>query len=332
VTFRWLRLRFGLGLMLAGGAGITFAGEPLVPGGDLAAFMRHAADAVCAPDTVAGDDLVRRLGGRLIEDRVYDFQGVPGRSVHRVALPTGDEVTVVRLFSGGRLRRLTIEYHQAVKTNGTRPVMALWLDHQCRVQEARRIDYDAVGIASNLAVLAPDLTTVQAREPLNPPVPEGRDPGGVTVALVDTGINYTLPAVASRLARDPEGRLLGYDFWDMDDRPFDVDPSRSPFFPLHHGTAVASIMAREAPPAGWCPTVSRGRPWRVWRTSSPMPIVRALSSSYCQWAATTAPTGRHSKKPPGLGRTCCSWSRPATTAATSMRHRSIRRRSGLTTF
>jgi hypothetical protein len=247
VRFHWPTLYFGLGLVLVGGAGMAVASEPLARESDLTAFMRHAADVTCASEVVAGDDLARRLGGRLIEDRVFDFQGVPGRSVHRLALAAGDEVAVVRLFPGGRLRRLTIEYHQAMKSNGTRPAMALLLDHQCRVQEARRIEYDDGGMASNLAVLAPDLTTVQARELLNPPIPGGRDPGGVAVALVDTGINYTLPAFATRLARDSEGRPLGYDFWDMDDRPFDVDPSRSPFFPLHHGTAVASIMAREAP-------------------------------------------------------------------------------------
>lgn len=247
VTFHWLTLRFGLGLMLAGGAGMAFAGEPPTPGSDLAAFMRHAADIACTPEALTGDHLARRLGGRLIEDRVFDFQGVPGRSVHRVALAAGGEVAVVRLFPGGRLRRLTIEYHQATESSGTRPAMALLLDHQCRVQEVRRIEYDGAGMASGLVVLAPDLTTTQARESLNPPVPVGRDPGGAAVALVDTGINYTLPAFAGRLARDPQGHSLGYDFWDMDDRPFDVDPSRSPFFPLHHGTAVGSIVTREAP-------------------------------------------------------------------------------------
>jgi len=247
VTFQFSMRRSGLGLMLAGGVGVAFAGEPPAPGNDLAAFMRHAADVACAPEALTGDHLARRLGGRLIEDRVFDFQGTPGRSVQRTALAAGDEVAVVRLFPGGRLRRLTIEYHQATKSSGTRPAMTLLLDHQCRIQEARRIEYDAAGMAMSLAVLTPDLTTVQAHEPLNPPVPEGRDPGGVAVALVDTGINYMLSAFTDRLARDPYGRPLGYDFWDMDDRPFDVDPSRSPFFPLRHGTAVGSIVAREAP-------------------------------------------------------------------------------------
>jgi len=41
-----------------------------------------------------------------------------------------------------------------------------------------------------------------------PPLPPGRDPGGVAIALVTTGIDYTVPEVAQRLARDGEGELI----------------------------------------------------------------------------------------------------------------------------
>lgn len=40
---------------------------------------------------------------------------------------------------------------------------------------------------------------------------------------------------------------LGYDWWDMDPRPFDQNPSRSPFFPQRHGTQTASLLLEEAP-------------------------------------------------------------------------------------
>jgi subtilisin family serine protease len=70
---------------------------------------------------------------------------------------------------------------------------------------------------------------------------------------VDTGVNYLLDLVADRLARGPEGQALGFDYWDMDARPYDVDTARSAFFPLHHGTAVASILLREAPQARLIP-------------------------------------------------------------------------------
>jgi hypothetical protein len=54
-----------------------------------------------------------------------------------------------------------------------------------------------------------------------PPVPPGLDPGGVAVALIGTGIDYTLPEVARRLARDGEGELIGWDLEDKDRKPFD---------------------------------------------------------------------------------------------------------------
>lgn len=47
-----------------------------------------------------------------------------------------------------------------------------------------------------------------------PKVPAGVDPGGLGIALITHGIDYTKPAVAARLARDGEGVLIGYDFVD----------------------------------------------------------------------------------------------------------------------
>ena len=103
--------------------------------------------------------------------------------------------------------------------------------------------------AENSAVemLGPDLAPTGARELLNPAAPTGVDPVGVTVALVDSGVNYLLPTIAAGLARHGDGTLLGYDYWDMDDRPFDANPARSPFFPQRHGTRVASVILAEAP-------------------------------------------------------------------------------------
>jgi len=53
-----------------------------------------------------------------------------------------------------------------------------------------------------------------------PRLPPGRDPGGVAVALIGGGVDYTDPVLASRLARDGEGELIGWDFIDGDNRPF----------------------------------------------------------------------------------------------------------------
>lgn len=86
-----------------------------------------------------------------------------------------------------------------------------------------------------------------------PAVPAGRDPGGVAVAIIDTGVNYTLNEIATRLARDASGKLIGYDFHDDDDYPFDVVPGKKPDAGRHHGTRVAGIFLREAPKARLAP-------------------------------------------------------------------------------
>src|SRR4029078_9951193 len=56
-----------------------------------------------------------------------------------------------------------------------------------------------------------------------PPLPPGRDPGGVAIALLTTGIDYTLPTIAGYLARDGEGEVIGFDPVDNDNRPFGGD-------------------------------------------------------------------------------------------------------------
>ncbi|MGQ0455496.1 MAG: hypothetical protein ACT4OU_00395 [Hyphomicrobium sp.] len=56
----------------------------------------------------------------------------------------------------------------------------------------------------------------------DPPVPPGLDPGGLAVAIVGRGLDYTQPHVAQRLARDGEGEIIGYDLIDADRRPFAV--------------------------------------------------------------------------------------------------------------
>jgi subtilisin family serine protease len=151
-------------------------------------------------------------------------------------------VTATR--AAGSLRRVTYAVHDLT---AERPIMILLAGGDCAPLHARAIRYDDDGTALELVLYAADLATGQAVEPLNPPIPEGTDPGGVTVAHIDSGVNYRLPQIAARLARDGDGRMLGRDLWDDDGRPFDGDTGRSPFFPIRHGTPVASLLVKEAP-------------------------------------------------------------------------------------
>jgi hypothetical protein len=76
----------------------------------------------------------------------------------------------------------------------------------------------------------------------NPAVPAGIDPGGVPIAIVMTGIDYTDPQIAARLARDGEGELIGWDFVDRDRRPFANSASQTPPNQGGDGTTLAKAL------------------------------------------------------------------------------------------
>ena len=120
----------------------------------------------------------------------------------------------------------------------------------CRILQARKAIYDEDEKLVLLQTLAPDLITVRTEDPVNPPVPPSNsssDTKPPLLGIVDTGVNYLLPEFQAHIARTTEGRLLGYDFWDMDEQPFDSDPRQNPYYPFHHGTTVFSVLAAEAP-------------------------------------------------------------------------------------
>ncbi len=138
------------------------------------------------------------------------------------------------------------------------PLVLVALDSNCVLQVARQINYSEHGQATSIVALDQDLAPQGEPDWLNPPlvpvVPEAvkplKHPGDATplrVGMVDSGVNYLLPEINRRLARDDDKRLIGYDFWDMDDLPYDANPVNSGFFVQRHGTRTASILLREAP-------------------------------------------------------------------------------------
>jgi len=60
-----------------------------------------------------------------------------------------------------------------------------------------------------------------------PPVAPGEPAAGPTVVMLTTGIDYTKPSVARKLARDGEGDLVGWDAVDRDRRPYGTDREQS---------------------------------------------------------------------------------------------------------
>jgi subtilisin family serine protease len=87
---------------------------------------------------------------------------------------------------------------------------------------------------------------------------------GVRVAVLDTGIDASHPALAARLARAGDGNILGRDFVDDDGDASEVGSRADAGF--GHGTHVAGLVALAAPAARLMPVrvldaTGRGNTW-----------------------------------------------------------------------
>ncbi len=214
-------------------------------------------NAVCGEPFAEPGEMAARIpgAGPDVSEDALTMRGIDIGWKRRFVLRDGAEFRVERFAPQGQLRRLTVEYWSpASGTDNPVPRLAAIAGADCSVSHGRRLVYESdEKIPSYIIVLGDDLQSEVEREPLNPAVPEGDDPGGIPVAHVDSGVNYLLPGIAGRLARDESGTILGYDFWDMDRRPFDSHPAQSPFFPQRHGTRTAALLLREAPEARLVP-------------------------------------------------------------------------------
>jgi len=238
LPLRQCRSRLARGCLVVGLLAVAPAAQATIKPGEL---TRQAVSLACKATTQSAVVAMgRKLSGHL--DKRHLRMSVMG---WRHSFVVGDgRLTVERLAPRGGLRRVTVQYEE---TRALRPVLLAMADGDCTIRTARRIRYDRAGRPIWLEDLDRELRVAQRRLPLNPPIPAERDPGGVPVALIDTGVNYLLPQIARRLARDAEDQPLGYDYWDMDTRPFDAHPVRSAFFPGRHGTQTATLLLHEAP-------------------------------------------------------------------------------------
>jgi hypothetical protein len=97
-----------------------------------------------------------------------------------------------------------------------RPWLWVVADGECRTRVARRVEYDEAANAVAVQVLSETLEQVRSRQLLDAPVPVAAASPSVIVAMIDAGVNYTIAALSARLARDENGALIGFDYWDMD--------------------------------------------------------------------------------------------------------------------
>lgn len=95
----------------------------------------------------------------------------------------------------------------------------------------------ACAVAIALAGTAP--LAAQTAAPGKPPVPPGKDPGGIAIALVSSGVDYTQSDISKRLARDGEGELIGIDLVDGDHRPWAPFSATAPLPEGGNGTENA---------------------------------------------------------------------------------------------
>lgn len=187
------------------------------------------------------------------DENLIKTRGVVIGWQRRFTYTDGGQVRLRRVAPNGQAARYSAEFWEPLQ-GVVRPIMIVATNSECAIRMGRRLLYaDAASAAIELEHLDASLKPTGINELLNPAVPPGDKKDGITVALIDAGVNYLLPAITERLARTVDGEILGYDYWDLDHRPFDSNPARSAFFPQRHGTRTASLLAREAPLARLVP-------------------------------------------------------------------------------
>lgn len=117
--------------------------------------------------------------------------------------------------------------------------------HRWRRQSTSRRDFlascSAVPIA--LDTISPSLAQPVSKKPR---LVAGKDPGGVAVALLGAGIDYTQPMIAAQLARDGEGEAIAWDVIDNDAQPFEAPQPHWATPVLAGGTEMARLLLDEA--------------------------------------------------------------------------------------
>jgi len=191
-------------------------------------------------------------------DRVQVVHAFKGR--FDAIVQRGNARMIITLHQpGGEYQQTRLRNEAAQPSSVPVTTYLLQLAPNCRIDTGRWVETDEQGRNITLHYFTGDPPNINRSEFLNPPIPAGSDPGGVAVAHVDSGVNYTLPAITNRLARHTDGTIFGLDLTDHDNRPYDIDPASSLLLPRHHGTSVASLLLAEAPDARLVPIRHPGR-------------------------------------------------------------------------
>lgn len=243
-------------IVAVGAAGMATSASAAAAQGasdELLRLVPEAAQKVCS----GGAKTAPVSSAKLLHSDSFEARGGQGE-VYEWRLPS-DQLMRVTEFTGqdkpGPL------YFLDVYANGgegqRRALLRGVVAGNCKFMGGQDVLYspDDPGRPYALQRLGPDMSPVNKPRLLNPAVPAaGGDPSCLRVAVLDNGVNYLLPEIAPHLARYADGRLVGHDYWEGDDRPFDygypsrsLDPRISAFSPRQHGTGVASVFLQNAP-------------------------------------------------------------------------------------
>ena len=152
------------------------------------------------------------------------------------------KINIILLKRSKKIQKLIFTFFNKQE----KPAFEIRSNKNCEFKTIRKIIYNQKNIAIEIQSQNIETNKIDYKETLNPKLPKGISNNKNIIALIDTGVNYTLPQLHENIAFKNK-KLLGYDFWDNDNFPFDQDPRNNPFYPRHHGTTVFSVLSREAP-------------------------------------------------------------------------------------
>lgn len=213
-------------------------------------IVREAIANVCAAPNAPPVSNARKIGS----DKRSRQKG-PALDVSDWALGSGHELRISKVSGNGRNLIFADVFD---RSSGDRRALVRGVARgDCRMIGGRKVEYqNAGGVSVPVAVrgLSPDLSPNDQVFPLNPQPPTGRYKECTRLGLLDNGVNYTRKDIADRLAYDRNGRLIGADYWEGDNRPFDygyragtLDPRAAIFNPRRHGSMVASVVIDHSP-------------------------------------------------------------------------------------
>lgn len=155
-------------------------------------------------------------------------------------LPNNNYIKSFRFVKDEKINVLIFEFFEnsPQKNNGIASY-GVFLNESCKIVDQRSVLFSKEGKPLGIKKLNPSIVVPT----LNPEVPNQLTSVGIPVALVDSGVNYLLPKIKNKLLHDVSGKIIGKDYSDNDNQPFDEDYILgSLWFPLRHGTSVASIL------------------------------------------------------------------------------------------